>query len=80
MNLSGRVNEENGNWSITAKTHEAEGGFICQINVTARNLHGDFTHEFKDSQIFIAEQDAVLHGLREGMIWIDLEISRTIRV
>jgi len=40
----------------------------------------NFTHEFKDSQIFIPEQDAVLHGLREGMIWIDMEISRTIRV
>jgi len=41
MNLSGRVNEGNGNWLVTAKTREAEGGFICQINVAARNLHGE---------------------------------------
>jgi len=80
MNLSGRVDDGNANWSVTAATHEAEGGFISQIKVTARCLGGDFAHEFKDSQIFITERDALLHGLREGVVWIDLEISRTIRV
>jgi len=80
MILSGSVSEGNANWSVTAETHEADGGFVSQIKVAARSLHGDFAHQFKDSQTFATEHDAVLHGLSEGMVWIDLEISGTIRL
>jgi hypothetical protein len=80
MSLSGSVSEGNAIWSVTADTHQAEGGFVSQIKVAARNLHGDFAHQFKDSQIFATERDAVLHGLSEGMAWIELEISGTIRL
>jgi hypothetical protein len=80
MNLSGKVTDEKGNWAVNAETHESGGGFSCEIHMTIHSEAGEFAHEYKAERTFDTEQDAVLYGLREGMVWIDLKMSRTIRV
>lgn len=80
MNLSGKIADERGNWAVRADTRESYGGFSCEIHMTIHGDAGEFAHEYKAERTFDTEQDAVLYGLREGMVWIDLKMSRTIRV
>jgi hypothetical protein len=79
MNLSGKISEGTGKWAVAAESRDVAEGFRCLISTTIFTPEGNFTHEFKDSRTFCTEQEAVLQGLREGMVWIDLKISRTIR-
>ena len=80
MNLSGKITDEKGHWTVKAETHESAGGFSCEIHMTIQSEEGEFAHEYKAERTFETEQDAVLYGLREGMVWIDLKMSRTIRM
>jgi hypothetical protein len=79
MNLLGKITDEKRNWAVKAETHESGGGFSCEIHMTIHSEEGEFAHEYKAERTFDTEQDAVLYGLREGMVWIDLKMSRTIR-
>jgi hypothetical protein len=78
MTLSGKVCD--GNWSVSAITHPAVGGFDCAIQLSHHSSEGVFTHEFRHSSIFPTEREAVLAGLREGMVWVQLKMSRTFSV
>jgi hypothetical protein len=65
---------------VNAETHESGGGFSCEIHVAIHGEEGEFAHEYKAERAFDTEQNAVLYGLREGMAWVDLKMSRTIRM
>ncbi|RKE37945.1 hypothetical protein B0G76_4227 [Paraburkholderia sp. BL23I1N1] len=78
MALSGNVCDSD--WSVSAVTHRADGGFACVIQLSHNTPEGVFKHEFTHSNIFPTERDAVLAGLREGMVWVQLKMSKTLSV
>jgi len=75
MSISGNVNEAD--WSVSAEVEETAGGYHCRIRVSHRTPEGVFQHEFKHSKVFPTEREAVLEGLREGMVWVGLKQART---
>jgi hypothetical protein len=78
MTLSGTVCD--GHWSVSVVTHPTVGGFDCSIQISHTTPEGVFTHEFKHSSVFASEREAVLAGLREGMVWVQLKMSKTLSV
>ncbi|CAE6762116.1 hypothetical protein R69927_04965 [Paraburkholderia domus] len=78
MALSGNVCDSD--WSVSALTHQTTGGFGCTIQLSHNAPGGVFNHEFKHGGIFPTERDAVLAGLREGMVWVQLKLSKTLSV
>jgi hypothetical protein len=79
MTLSGNVQE--GAWSVNVQTEPVEdGGYQSTIQVRHSSPDGDFEHTFRLGKKFSTERDAVLDGLREGMVWIGLKMARTIKV
>jgi hypothetical protein len=78
MTISGNIAEEH--WNVAAETFPAPGGFGCHIRVSHGGPHSAFEHEFNHSRRFRTEREAILDGLREGMIWIEYKLSKTIDV
>ncbi|MFM0470627.1 UDP-glucose 4-epimerase [Paraburkholderia strydomiana] len=78
MTLTGNVGD--GHWSVSAVTHSTTGGFDCSIKISHAAPEGDFNHEFKHSSIWATEREAVLAGLREGMVWVQLKMSNTLSI
>ena len=76
MTLSGTICD--GHWSVSAVTHPTTGGFDCSIQLSHSTPEGVFTHEFKHSSVFPSEREAVLAGLREGMVWVQLKMSNAL--
>ena len=76
MALSGNICD--GNWSVSAVTHQTAGGFDCSIQLSHSTPEGVFTHEFRHSRVFPNEREAILAGLREGMVWVQLKMSNTL--
>ncbi|MEI6001937.1 hypothetical protein H3V53_33805 [Paraburkholderia bengalensis] len=78
MTLSGNVQE--GTWSVNVQTEEADdGGYRATVHVQHSSPEGDFEHTFRHARKFSTEREAVLEGLREGMCWIGLKMTRTIK-
>jgi len=72
MTLNGNINAAS--WSVAVDTAPApQGGFSCQIHVTHTNGDAQFTHTFTHHRTFESETAAVLEGLREGMVWVELK-------
>ena len=78
MALSGNVC--NSDWSVSAVTHQTTGGFDCTIQLSHNTPKGVFKHEFTHSSVFPTEREAVLAGLREGMVWVQLKMSKTLSI
>lgn len=78
MTITGKVSEAD--WSVSTEVNQADGGYECRIRVTHRTPGGVFTHEFKHGGIFAAAREAMLEGLREGMVWIELKQAKTFHV
>lgn len=79
MSLTGKVDEDG--WSVRVETrHAADGKFCSDIHVSHRAQGGAFSHTFTKCEAFPTEREAMLAGLREGMIWIELKRSRTFHV
>lgn len=78
MTISGNVSEAD--WSVSTEVSETTGGYGSRIHVSHRTPEGVFTHQFKHSRTFATEREAVLEGLREGMVWIELKQAKTIHV
>jgi len=76
MTISANVTEAG--WVVSVETHEAKGGFACTVHVNHRTPEGTFSHGFRHGDVFPTEREAVLAGLREGMIWIELKMAKTI--
>lgn len=75
MTLSGTVVERH--WTVSADTAPVPGGFVCTIRVSHDGAGGCFEHAFKHFKTFRSEREAVLDGLREGMLWIEQKRSKT---
>ena len=78
MTLSGNICD--GSWSVSAGTQPTAGGFHCTISLSHTTPEGVFTHEFMHDSVFASEREAVLAGLREGMVWVQLQMSKTLSV
>ena len=73
MTLNGHI--DSGAWSVQAVTSPGpQGGFRCEVNVSHGSQTQRFTHAFAHHRVFESEREAVLEGLREGMVWIDLKV------
>jgi len=78
MTLKGQVTSDS--WNVTTDTYPVGGGFSCEIHVGHTGSGEEFKHQFRHSKIFTTEREAVLDGLREGMVWINLKQSQTIHL
>ncbi|WP_293036443.1 UDP-glucose 4-epimerase [Paraburkholderia sp.] len=79
MTLKGSI--ESDIWSVEAETLPApEGSFCCRINVTHGAPAQCCTHTFAHHRVWANEMDAVLDGLREGMVWVDLKFRHAFAV
>ncbi|KAE8759212.1 MULTISPECIES: UDP-glucose 4-epimerase [Paraburkholderia] len=78
MTISGNVCEND--WSVSVVTHQVSGGFDCSIQLSHNTPEGVFTHAFTHSSIYSNEREAVLAGLREGIVWVQLKMSKTLSV
>lgn len=76
MTVSGKVSDND--WTVSARVDPVRGGFTCEIEVE----HGDetrrFAHHFKHHRVFETEREAVLDGLREGLVWIEQKMAHSI--
>ncbi|MEM5331015.1 UDP-glucose 4-epimerase [Paraburkholderia sp. JHI2823] len=73
MPLNGHI--DSGAWSVEAVTSPApQGGFCCEVRVMHGSQTQRFSHAFAHHRVFESEREAVLEGLREGMVWIDLKV------
>jgi len=79
MSLNGRI--DSGAWTVEATTSPApQGGFRCEVSVAHSAQAQRFSHAFAHHRVFENEREAVLEGLREGMVWIDLKIRHAFEV
>jgi hypothetical protein len=79
MRLLGNVTGDG--WSVTAETFAAAtASYGCEVHVRHDGSDGDFKHSFRHWKTFSTEREAVLDGLHEGLVWIDLKQSGTIRL
>lgn len=79
MTLRGTVNS--GTWIVEAITAPApQGGFACHISITQGEPEQPFGHAFAHHRTFDTEAAAVLDGLREGMLWLDLKSCHAFHV
>jgi hypothetical protein len=73
MALKGTI--ESGTWSVESETSPVpQGGFSCRIRVTHGSPGQRFIHTFAHHRTCASETAAVLDGLREGMVWVDLKL------
>ncbi|SAL86748.1 UDP-glucose 4-epimerase [Caballeronia choica] len=79
MALTGKI--DGADWSVHADTLDVPGGYVCELRVEHRDPKGfRFEHRFRHSGRFDSERDAILAGLREGMVWVGLKLTKTIGV
>lgn len=75
MTLNGTISADT--WTVVAQTVPAPlGGYGCHIRVSHTPPEVQFTREFTHHSTFESETTAVLEGLREGMLWVELKTRR----
>jgi hypothetical protein len=63
--------------TVTAGTVPApQGGYGCPGHVSYAPREVQFTREFPHQSTFESETAAVLEGLREGVLWVELKTRR----
>jgi hypothetical protein len=82
MALTGQATGDD--WSVFTQGIPVDGSFCCEVHVSHGGAAGEFKHQFRHSKIFAREWEAILDGLREGVVWIGLKragrfICRTAR-
>ncbi len=79
MALTGKIEEDE--WSVRVEIKPAtDGHYRGEIHVSHRTQNGACTHVFSSHKKFPTEREAVLAGLCEGMIWIELKCSNVFHV
>ena len=78
MALTGQVTGDN--WSVSTQGIPVDDSFCCEVHVAHSGPAGEFKHQFRHSKIFAREWEAVLDGLREGVVWIGLKRAETIHL
>ncbi|RQH05808.1 hypothetical protein [Paraburkholderia dinghuensis] len=75
MSLNGTIS--GAAWTVIAETVPApQGGFGCRIHVSYAPPEAQFTREFTHHSTFENETTAILEGLREGVLWVELKTRR----
>ncbi|CRY14659.1 hypothetical protein [Burkholderia pseudomallei] len=74
MTLSGNIKD--GDWTVEVTTSPVQGGYVCDIEVMHGAPGGAFRHAFRHGGTYPAEHDAMIEGLRAGMTWIELKMSK----
>ncbi|WP_233870417.1 hypothetical protein [Paraburkholderia adhaesiva] len=75
MSLKGTIN--GATWTVIAETVPAPlGGYGCNIHVSYAPPEAEFTREFTHHSTFESETAAVIEGLREGALWVELKTRR----
>lgn len=75
MTLSGSV--DGPGWHVSVHTSPGPSGFVCTVRVAHDGPRGRFQHEFTHVTRHTVEREAMLAGLREGMMWIDHKVARS---
>jgi ribonuclease HI len=75
MTLSGSV--DGPAWHVSVQTSPGPGGFVCTVRVAHDGVRGSFQHEFEHMTRHTVEREAMLAGLREGMMWIDHKVAHS---
>lgn len=79
MTLKGTVDA--GTWIVEANTAPApQGGFGWHVSIRQGTPERPFVRSFSHHRTFDTEAAAVLDGLHEGMVWIDLKSRHTFDV
>ncbi|WP_179405001.1 UDP-glucose 4-epimerase [Burkholderia guangdongensis] len=79
MALSGNIRE--GDWTVEVETiPTGDGGFRCRVRVEHGRPAGPFRHAFDHGPSCPTEREALLEGLRAGMVWIELKASHVFDV
>ena len=78
MTISGNVSEAD--WSVSAEVNKTDTGYDCRLQVSHRTPEGVFSHAFRHGGTFATEREAILEGLREGMVWIEMKRAKTFHV
>jgi hypothetical protein len=65
---------------LITETFSADDGFDYEIYVGHAGPDEEFKHQFRHAKVFAIEREAVLDGLREGIVWISLKLSETIHL
>jgi hypothetical protein len=79
MTLKGSI--DSGIWRVQAETAPApQGGYTCLITVAHGAQEQRFNHAFAHHRTFESETAAVLEGLREGVVWVDLKSRHAFEV
>lgn len=79
MTMHGEIHD--GDWEVEVATSRCDDGrFACWIRVAHRLQDAMFKREFQHAETFASERDAMVAGLREGMIWIELKRCHTFDV
>lgn len=78
MALAGQVTGDD--WTVSTHSIPVDGSFCCEVHVAHGGAAGEFKHQFRHSKIFTTECEAVLDGLREGVVWIGLKRAETIHL
>jgi len=78
MALKGQVTGDD--WSVFTQGIPVGDSFCCEVHVAHSVPAGEFKHQFRHSKIFARESEAVLDGLREGVVWIGLKRSEMIHL
>jgi len=72
MTLNGTINADT--WTVKAETLPAQHGcYGCRIRVFHTSPKAQFSREFTHHNTFESETMAVLEGLREGVLWVELK-------
>lgn len=78
MAVSGKVCAHD--WSVSVEVSPASDGFVCTIRVGHSDPKGKFEHQFKHFKVFRTEREAVLDGLREGMVWVEHKMAHSFKL
>lgn len=75
MTMNGTISADT--WTVTVETAPApEGGYGCHIHVSYTPPEAQFSRDFSHHSTFESETAAVLEGLREGVLWVELKTRR----
>jgi hypothetical protein len=79
MTMQGEIHD--GDWEVDVRTQlRDDGRYACRVQVSHRLQDTQFRREFQLADTFANERDAMVEGLREGMIWIELKRCHTFDV
>lgn len=76
MELAGHI--DGTDWTVAAQSSSASEGYGALVTLSMRGTHPHMERSFHCETLFPTQADAILAGLKEGMILVDLVMSNTL--